>query len=273
MQTELAQIISLTSYGNDFLKTGNLPEKYFPDNSIFQFCNLVDFRDFKKKWFSSKMTETISAENPLIWFENLKKEGCKKLCLYYKPSTDTTFGPEYNLAGFSCGAGTWLIETIFENYSYYWQKRWKVTNQNAADSKIWAVNYARNVEKAVTTNQQLDISSITVKFKNVLTELIEFCYKQDLRNWRETFEKALNMFSKVTPNKEYYHHDLIVTKNYSLAAQQLLFAVGESWVFGGMGWWNDMGFENKEINDDYLQLSQKLYDLLLQGIIGATNSN
>ena len=26
MQTELAQIISLTSYGNEFLKTGNLPE-------------------------------------------------------------------------------------------------------------------------------------------------------------------------------------------------------------------------------------------------------
>jgi hypothetical protein len=85
--------------------------------------------------------------------------------------------------------------------------------------------------------------------------------------------KELNIFSKETPNKVYYHHDLIVTKNYSLAAQQLLFAVGESWVFGGMGWWNDMGFENKEINDDYLQLSQKLYDLLLQGIIGSTNSN
>src|SRR6187455_1240581 len=106
MQTELAQIISLTSYGNEFLKTGSLPEKYFPNNSIFQFCNSVDFRDLKKRWFATQLTETISAENPLVWFDNLKREGCKKICLYYKPSTAITFGPEYNLAGFSGGAGT-----------------------------------------------------------------------------------------------------------------------------------------------------------------------
>ena len=272
MQGELAQIISLTSYGSDFIKTGELVENYFPNNTTFQFCNLVDFRDFKRKWFNSKLAETVSAENPVVWFHNLRSEGCTKIRLYYKSSTDKTFGPEYNLAGFAGGAGTWLIETIFEGYSYYWQKRWLVTNKNAVDKKIWAVSYARTVKKAITTNQQFDIALITNQFTKVLTELIVFCSDQNLTYWRETFEKASNILSSTIPNKEYYHHDLIVPKNYSLAAQQLLFSVGQSWVFGGMGSWNDMGFENKEVNETYLQLSQRLYELLLQGIIGATNS-
>jgi hypothetical protein len=272
MQTELAQLISLTSYGNEYLKTGNIPENYYPGNSIFQFCNVVDFRNREKKWYSTTLIETITAEDPLIWFKNLKNEGCTKLRLYYKPSTDTTFGPEYNLAGFSGGAGTWLIETIFDSFSRYWQKHWQVTNQLSPDNKIWAVNYAGNVQKAITTNQQLDITSITSRFKNVLRDLVEFCDKQNLQDWKGTFEKASNVLSSHTPNKEYYHHELIVTKNYSLATQQLLFAVAQSWVFGGMGWWNDMGFKNKRVNEDFLRLSQRLYDLLLQGIVGATNS-
>ena len=80
------------------------------------------------------------------------------------------------------------------------------------------------------------------------------------------------MFSDPTPNKEYYHQDLIVVKNYSLAAQQLLFGGSTAWVFGGMGWWNDMGFEDKAINEKYKQISDELYGLLLKSIISATNS-
>jgi hypothetical protein len=272
MQTELSQIISLTSYGNEFLKTGHFSANYYPGNTTFQFCNLVDFRDFKKKWFSEKLEESVSAGNPLDWFKKLKKDGCTKVRLYYTPSRDNTSGPEYNLAGFAGGAGIWLMETIFGNYSHYWQKRWQVINQNAVDGKIWSVNYARTVQKSIVTNQQLEIAPIIKKFKNVLADLLAFCAKQDLKYWSEHFQKASDMISSQTPNTEYYHHDLLVTQNYSLEAQQLLFAAGQSWVFGGMGSWNDMRFENKEVNTSYLQLSQRLYDLLLQGVIASVNS-
>jgi len=47
MQTELAQTISLTSYENEFLKTGQIAAIYFPNNPVFQLCNTVDFRDFR----------------------------------------------------------------------------------------------------------------------------------------------------------------------------------------------------------------------------------
>lgn len=272
MQTELAQIISLTSYGNEFLKTGQIPENYFPDGTIFQHCNSVDFRDFKKSFFFSKPTESISASNPLDWFNLLKREGCVQIRLYYKPAEKNNFGPEYNLAGFAGGAGTWLIETNFGSYSHYWQKRWQVTNKDAVDNKIWGVNYARTVQQSAPTNQQIAIQQTKENLGNTLKELIDFCVQLNLKYWLETFEKAETILTDLTPNKLFYHYDLIVTKNYSLDAQQLLFSAGTAWVFGGMGWWNDMGFDDKEVEETYLRLSQQLYEQLLQSIIATTNS-
>jgi hypothetical protein len=272
MQTELAQIISLTSYGNEFIKSGQLPSNYFPNNTIFQHCNTVDFRDFKKSFFFSKQKESVSAKNPLDWFQLLKKENCIQLKLYYKKADKNEFGPEYNLAGFAGGAGTWLIETNFGKYSHYWQKRWQVTDKDAVDNKIWGVNYARTVENFDPTNQQLDIQEMKSKFTKTIKELINFCIQQDLKSWLETFEKADKILIDQTPNKLYYHQDLVVTKNYTLPAQQLLFGAATAWVFGGMGWWNDMGFDDKEVQEKYLRLSEQVYEQIIQAIIATTNS-
>lgn len=272
MQTELAQIISLTSYGNEFIRTGKVDENYFPGSTVFQYCNLVDFRDFKKGFFFSKKTESVSAKNPLDWFRLLKKEGCVKLRLYYRPAEKNDFGPEYILAGFAGGAGTWLIETNFGGYSHYWQKCWQVTRKDAPDNKIWGVNYARVVQKFSPKNQQVNVEETKSKLAKTINELIDFCIQRDLKIWLDTFQKADKILSDPTPNKLYYHQDLLVSKNYSLTAQQLLFAAGTSWVFGGMGWWNDMGFSESKVQENYLRLSQQLYEQLLQSILATSNS-
>jgi hypothetical protein len=272
MQTELAQIISLTSFGNEFIRNGELSSNYFSDNTVFKHCKTVDFRDVKKAFFFSKRTETIASENPLEWFRLLKKEGCIKLRLYYKPAEKSQFGPEYNLAGFVGGAGTWLIETNYGNYSHYWQKRWQATDKGDPDNKIWSVNYARFVQKFAPTNQQVGIPQTKSKFAETINELIDFCDRQQLKNWLETFKKASEILSASEPSKLYYHYDLIVRKNYSLPSQQLLFAAGAAWFFGGMGWWNDMGFEEQKVQEKYLQLSQQLYDQLIQSILATINS-
>jgi hypothetical protein len=272
MQTELAQIISLTSYGNEFIRTGQIPENYFPINTVFQHCNSVDFWEFKKSFLSSKQTERMVAKNPIEWFKLLKKEGCVNLRLYYIPAKKNEFGPEYNLAGFVGGAGTWLIETNFGKYSHYWQKRWQGTQKDAPDGKIWGVNYARVVKKLPPANQQMNVEGTKLLLEGTLNELVNFCFEQDLGHWRDTFQKAQKILSDPAPNVLYYHQDLIVIKNYSLDAQQLLFGASEAWVFGGMGWWNDMGFNEKDIQEKYLLLSQQLYERILESIIATSNS-
>jgi hypothetical protein len=45
MKEEFAQMISLASYGNEFLRSGRLIKDYFPANIAFRYCNKVDFRE------------------------------------------------------------------------------------------------------------------------------------------------------------------------------------------------------------------------------------
>jgi hypothetical protein len=54
-------------------------------------------------------------------------------------------------------------------------------------------------------------------------------------------------------------------------ARHLLAAVQASWVFGGMGSWNDVGFEGAD-HDIYQRSSQELYRALNEAVIVAANA-
>lgn len=258
-------------YSNEFIRTGNISENYFPGNSVFQHCNMVDFREIKTSFFRGKR-ETIVANDPLSWFRFLKERNCKHLQLYYKPAEKNEFGPEYNLAGFIGGAGTWLIETNFGEYSHYWQKMWNATNKNAPDNRIWSVNYVSYAKKMRPEDQRADVTESKKKLEETIKELVAFCTRPNLQDWLHVFQKADDALHNAHPEKLYYNDDLIVLKNYPLQAQQLLFGAAISWVFGGMGWWNDIGFDDKNVEEKYLDLSQRLYEQILQAIIAVSNS-
>jgi hypothetical protein len=53
-----------------------------------------------------------------------------------------------------------------------------------------------------------------------------------------------------------------------LEAKQLLASAQAAWVFGGMGSWNDLGFDGND-QQEYTALSDELF-LLLNQAIGAT---
>lgn len=268
----LSQIIALTTFGNDFLKNGKIPTDFNSTNTTFQFCNRVDFREFKKQFFSSKPKEKIVAENPTKWFEYLKADGCKHLRLYFEYSKDQSFAKDHKLAGLVGGGGTWLIEAVYDNYSNYWANRWEVTNQNAADNKIWTVNYGMTVAKQHTSNLQIDNEKTKNELRQTLTEIADFAFRQNLQNWGEKFDKAKLILDSSSPEENYYHKDLIPLDNYSLTAKQILFSAGSSWVFGGMGSWNDLWFDSKEDEKTYDRLSEQLYSNINKAIIAATNT-
>ncbi len=268
----LAQIIALTAHGNNYLKNSIVPADFNSSNTTFQFCNRVDFRVFKKKFFFSKPKESIIAATPTEWFQFLKSEGCKHLRLYFEYSQDQTFAKDHRLAGMVGGGGTWLIEAIYDGFSNYWANRWEVTDQDNQDRKIWSVNYGMTAINTYTSNLQIDNKKIKESLSQTLTEIAAFAYNQDLNHWGEQFAKAKSVLESETPQKEYYHTDLIPVENYSLISRQIIFSAGSSWVFGGMGSWNDLGFSNKEDNETYDRLSEQLYSIINQAIIAGTNT-
>jgi len=268
----LAQVISLTSYGNAFLQTGEFTEDFYPSHSTFQFCNKVDFKNFKKRIFSSSPQEVPVANDPNEWFRSLKKDGCKKIRLHYQPSTDKGLAQDHQLAGMVGGGGTWMIETIYGRHSHYWFNKWEVTKKDDPDKKIWSVSYAMIDKNQPVTDTQADIRETYSLLEQSLAAITDFADAQQLTYWADVFKKARAILNSTDPAGNYYHQDLLVEKHYSLIARQLLFAAGAAWVFGGMGSWNDLGFNTEEDNKKYEDVSAGLYAAINRSILAVANS-
>ena len=271
MTEELLQIMSLVSYGNAFLLKEETSSNYYPNNSVFQYINELRFCDLKKTFFSANLKENVVATDPIEWFKLLKKENCKKISLHYYSYIENNSKPAYHYAGFVGGAQVWHIETIFNNYSHFWAKKWELKNKkDEIDMKKWTVSFCRKTEKYPSENIHFDIDEMRKELDQSLSNISEFAHKENLIDWENTFNQAKNILSNPLPEKEYNRNDFIIFKNYSFQAQQLLFATCKSWCFGGMGWWNDNIFSDQIKGE---KITQQLYETINKSIIAVINSN
>jgi hypothetical protein len=252
----LAQLVALIAHGNAFLDTGHEAQDFYPSNSTFQFCNKVGFVKVKKL-FGVKEFEV--ARTPVDWFSFLKANGCRRLSLLYSPSSNPPF-PDHKLAGLVGGGGTWYIASGFSGHADYWIGRWEVTDRNAADRRIWKVTYDRVAENAKSPEfQTYSLSSCEDKLEDTLKQTEAFALKHKLDFWAGRFRDGLDALASEDPISLTYHKDLLPPEGYSLEAKRLLAASSRAWVFGGMGSWNDLGFEDKSENEEYERLSKELY--------------
>ena len=271
MTGTLSQIITLTSFGNDFLFTDKLNHR-FSDNLSFKFCNKVDFRVFERPFFFRKRKEKVIADLPNEWFKFLKNDGCRKLRLYFRSSADQSFAKDYKLAGLVGGGGTWFIEAVYENYSNAWANRWGVTQKDDPKDNIWTVNYAQTFSNLPTMDLQISLQQCKKGLEETLIAIEAFAIQQKLDYWSGQFTQALQTLKSNTPENFYYNTELIANNNYSLTARQILYAAGTAWVFGAMGSWNDLGFDTQEDNEKYETLTETLYTKVNKAIISAANS-
>lgn len=262
----LAQIITITSFGNEYLKNGKLTD-FYPQNSTFQHCDYVDFKEMKKKNIFSSKKEIIVSKNPIEWFEYLKSKDCKKLRLFYQ----TVKEDDHKMAGFVGGGGNWFVETIYSTHSDFWISRWN--HDKNLTEKPWQVTYGKAIEKRPVINQQLDLIQTRENLKTCLEKITEFAYKETTENWGKIFETAKKTLESESPESDFYHNDLISWNNYDLQNRQLLMSASKAFVFGGMGSWNDMWFDKKETEEKYNELSSKLYDTMMKSITCAINKD
>lgn len=271
MTGSLAQIVTLTTFGNNFLYNGKTEENFI-ENLSFKFCNKIDFRIFEEPLFSKEQKETIVASDPNEWFQYLKKSGCKKLRLFFKNSADQSFAKDYKAAGLVGGGGTWFIEAIYDHYSNVWENRWEVTQEDDPNQNIWAVNYGQTYSKLPTLDLQIPLQKCKEELEEALSQIEVFAFGQNLEYWGKEFTEARKALEDGNPENLYYNTQLIPYDNFSLAAKQIICAAGIAWVFGAMGSWNDLGFNAKEDNEKYESLTETLYARVNEAIISATNS-
>lgn len=264
------QCISLASYGNEFLKSGQLIS-FYPENRSFQFCKRVLFSETRKDIDASGSNESVNTFNPNTWFDFLKKNNCIKIRLAHFTSEKQVLARDYQLAGFVGGGGPWLIETVFEKSSDLWANNWQVTNRHDPERKIWTVQYVRIKQHVPSINLQFDPVEIKNDLNETLTAISAFAEKQKLNFWKDWFDRAIKTLQSQNPEALFFRQDMLVQKNHPLIARQLIYGGGNSFVFGGMGSWNDISFQQAEIQKEYEKISAQLYDIMNQAILCGIN--
>jgi hypothetical protein len=268
LQGTIAQAAALAIFGNDILR-GYAREDFWPASSVFKFCKAVRFVALSGK--AAKPTESLFAKNPVQWILRLRDEGTRSLRLHAVAGDDLGINDRMSV-GFVGGGGRWLIETQQARASDVWQSRWQVENKDDPDQKIWDVAYYRiDQGRPHISLQTKGLATLRQDLMTVLSQIEAFAASQKLEHFAGTFRKAAGLLSSDHPLSQTYHSDFAPTPAMPHEAKQLLAAVQAAWVFGGMGSWNDLGFDGDD-QREYDALSGELFLLLNQAICSAVNT-
>lgn len=269
MQTSIAQMVALTCFGNAAIQGQRAP--FLPGHSTCQFCEWVRFIAGGQADKGIAGTSTV-ADSPQAWIDDLEKRKIRGLRLHQRPQNRAPDLPDRMSSAFVGGGRQWRIEGLRSNgSSENWLSKWEVGNRDAPDHKIWRVTYGL-YEVGVTS--AFDLRAITVildDLSSALVEIRKFSVMNQCGNFTKCFDDALRALD--SPDAEVgYHKDLYPPGSLSANAASLLKAAQSAWVFGGMGSWNDMGFEG-ETQAEYTRISDRLFELLNEAIEAAATSS
>jgi hypothetical protein len=268
LQGSIAQAATLAIFGNDILR-GYSRENFWPASTVFKFCKAVRFVALSGE--ATKPTESLFAEDPVQWISRLRGEGTTSLRLHDIPRNDPRISDRMSV-GFVGGGGRWVIETRQAQASDLWEARWQVMNKDDPDQKIWGVTYFRTFHGgAHIPTQPRNLTALRDDLSIVLAKIEAFATRQRLEHFAGAFRNAAGKLSSTDPLAGTYHSDLVPTPAMPLEAKQLLGAVLAAWVFGGMGSWNDLGFDGND-QQEYTELSDELFVLLNQAISVAVSA-
>jgi len=270
MNGPLAQFVALTCHANAFLR-GQPVAPFFPGNSTCQFCDWVKFIAVSKTLLG-KTKEIPVAATPNAWFEHLKSKGVVGIRLSRTPQDKPGISDRMSSA-FVGGGGTWSMETLQpDGKAAVWLSRWSVWNQNAPERRIWRVDYGRVSEISRRMVGGTDLESAGARLRSALAEIHRFSEKHNCGGFTACFARSMETLDSHGAKRHGYHKDLVVNDVAPELSSCLLDACQSAWVFGGMGSWNDMGFEGAD-QVEYDRVSEQLFAVLNETIQIAANAS
>jgi hypothetical protein len=190
------------------------------------------------------------------WLTELRRNDVQRIWLLLEQRPPAPIGEWHQLAGF-VGAGNWTLLAG----NGVWRADWKVGWPDAPDRRIWRVTY-RGSEVEPIDAPRPDLAKAEEGLRSILVDARDFCRVEDEPGWADHFENALHADGASRP----------LPAGYGPDAQRLLELADRSWVFGGMGSFNDLGFQTDTANRAYELVSATLYRRVLAACVAATNS-
>ena len=254
MHGGLAQCIALTAHGRAILAGRLEPVELLADNTTFQYVHEVRFLD---------QTGKIICADTLGWFAALRQRGATGLRLIERPVKADL--PDHLGVAFA-GFDPWGIQVDLRKKHEMWVPTEDVVRANAKNNRIWRVTYW--CVDLIPSPMQDDVSRASAELRGALEDIRDFA-RGEASDWVAWFDKALECLE--TDRDIPYHPDLLPSVGYTRAARRLLAAASQAWVFGGMGSWNDMGFDEPQ-RSRYEACSAHLYRAVVGACCAATNS-
>jgi hypothetical protein len=268
----IAQIVAIACHGNAALR-GMARPRFFPGNSTCQFCERVAFVEMRRGLLG-RVEEHAVAPTPDDWFGVLSDAGVLGLRLAYESSVDRPLGDRTS-AVFIGGGGQWSLATVSPgSRSDVWMARWEVGNQQAPANRIWRVTYGKVGGAASRmTSASIDLGPPAARLRRTLSEIALFARTHDCAGFADAFEGALGILDAGSGSGPgLYHDDLAPPGILPIAASTMLAACQKAWVFGGMGSWNDLGFEGED-QAEYERVSEGLFQAVNAAIVAAANTS
>lgn len=261
----LQQIVAVVINGNAF-RQGVSIDGFWPGSSAFTFEHETSFhcpkpRGLKREW--AKVSP-----DPISWF----KANAAGYRIHCKPRGDPNISDRM-ASGFANGGTRWLIEAVRDQRSSFWEGSMEVSHPDAEDRKIWTTRYyCVESDRPFLPEAIIELSTAQDRLRSALEKIHAFARRRE-SGFAQSFGKALEEIDSRTPSPFGWQHDLLPRGlELALAARQLLAASQAGYVFGAMGSWNDQSWADAEIEMQYEEVSEALFDSLQVALVAATNS-
>lgn len=258
--------IALATYTNDYLY-GSREVKLTADHPVMKYISTLAFAD---RLYNSKGIKFIPYEE---WVSTLKAAGVKRLRMIFGIWGDSDVWTQ----AFVGGGAARSLEAQKGDKSDFYIAKWEFLQEKSSwivkyymsgqDSKmVWGKDYGgRSIEEM---NRIL---------RGALEEGIDFVESLETQgigalDWcKELFRKSVLCLrsDEMMKDPPPYYRELAPDGFLSLEAAQILQCCQVSFVFGGMGTWNDVPFGN---DIRYREVTEHLYNAIISGFTCAVNS-
>jgi hypothetical protein len=109
------------------------------------------------------------------------------------------------------------------------------------------------------------------RLERALDQAIGFAHRHaELSHFNAVFTNAMELGRADGPDLP--SHNLFPDSGYTTGARRLAAMAQAAWVFGAMGSWNDMGFQEPEVEREFQDVTSALFSAILFAVIAAVNS-
>ncbi|ASR55458.1 hypothetical protein ACT17Q_02965 [Cellulomonas sp. CW35] len=264
MNGELANVIALALHGSAWLADpSGPPPELERTSSTFQFVGAFQVEPPPRRW---KRDATMDGAT---WFRWLREQGVERLWLATPDRVRGPLAPHVG-AAFANG-GQWAVLATGRRSSV-WVPRWEVGDAHRADRRIWDVRLVGSWAEGVAPPQRAPVGTALAGLTTVLEAAEALAREQDLDSWATWFAGALEQ-ARSGHAEIPYHADMAPCPPVTPEARHLLGVAARSWVFGGMGSWNDVWMQDDEAQARYDAVTGALYRAVVDACVVATNAD